>query len=374
MLPLSYGLEVIHFLEHPIHNRPTIRSQEPPKRLKPEISLGPLNGSGEGGSGPTARQKEVELVFKDVCVSFEDKIILKDVSGMVRPGEILAIMGPSGSGKTTLLNTIGGRSEQMKITGGIVTVNGEEMNKQWRRKICYVMQQDVFFAELTLRETLEFSARLGLPDSMPYEQKMRQVDFIVDLLDLRACQDTIMGDVLKRGLSGGEKKRANIANELLQNPSLMLLDEPTSGLDSFTAFSLMDCLKKIVRENNKTLVVTVHQPSSQIFYMFDKLLLLCNGQVAYFGDTNKVVDFFSKIGMTIQEHYNPADFIMEKVKQSEEAQDKIIEAAIKQRKSDEYPKELQDPFFSVVIQPTSNFDGSNGKDLQPWSEINKYVI
>ncbi|GFX96113.1 ABC transporter G family member 22 [Trichonephila clavipes] len=505
MLPLSYGLEVIHFLEHPHQNRPTIRSQEPPKR-KPEESLG-CDGSRRGSSTPThIRHKPVELVFKDVCVSKKEKVILKNISGMVRPGEILAIMGPSGSGKTTLLNAIGGRSP---INSGMVTYNGENLNKQWRRKIVVVaewswsrtrelqvmnlrlavhhrrvgkrkimptftvicrckekattrkkrtigkkiplsegkvrkedkkkkgpetpllcgekkmelaltvifryphnrshalvpepppkrdptslMEQEHAFGSVVNKRPRDlwngsdyptparkkatqrkYAALLRLPENMPKAEKMRSVENIIDILGLRSCQNTIIGgDGKKKGLSGGEKKRANIACELLTNPSIMLLDEPTSGLDSSTAFSVMKCLKALANQS-RSLVVTVHQPSSQIFFMFDKLLLLCNGQVAYFGYANKVVDYFSALGMQIQNHYNPADFIMEQVKKDAENADKIINAAYKQRKDNDYPKELSDEFClsEVVIESTSPYEGSNGKSVEliDWGDINR---
>ncbi|XP_058986779.1 uncharacterized protein LOC101890903 isoform X2 [Musca domestica] len=265
------------------------------------------------------------LSFQNITVLHNDRKILDNVSGAACPGEILAVMGPSGSGKTTLLDSL---SCQRKMgTVGRICVNGEPLSKKWRRKICYVLQDEIFFPSLTLRETVTYAALLRLPEKMPKIEKIAVVDSIIESLELTSCQHTKFGDYMNRGLSGGEKRRANIACELLTNPLLMLLDEPTSGLDSHAAISLMKILKRYAIQEQKTVVITVHQPSSEMFRMFDKLLLLYNGCTAYFGGVNNICEYFQDIGVVIKPHYNPAEFVLEQIKSNPDTREKLFVAA-----------------------------------------------
>ncbi|KAK3585439.1 hypothetical protein CHS0354_020158 [Potamilus streckersoni] len=278
--------------------------------------------------GETAKAPE-GLVFRNVIVHANGTSLLNSVCGAALPGHLLAVMGPSGSGKTSLLNTLSGR---LSIDSGEVTLNGIPVDRRIKRKICYVLQNDIFFSNLTLKETLSFTAILRLPEEMPQEDKLDKMMTLAKELGLQRCMDTTMGDTFCPGLSGGEKKRANIACELITDPDVILLDEPTSGLDYGTAFSLIQTLKTYTEHHQKTVVTTIHQPSSQIFFQFDTLLLMCAGHSVYYGNTRDVVDYFASIELPMTSHYNPADFILEKLKSGPEIQEKIIKASYEKRK------------------------------------------
>ncbi|ESO95500.1 hypothetical protein LOTGIDRAFT_116996 [Lottia gigantea] len=253
-----------------------------------------------------AKSPDNKLVFQDINVSINKTVILQNVSGVVHSKEVLAVMGPSGSGKTTLLNTIAGRTG---AKSGDIELNGHRLNKRLRRKMAYVLQEDLFYTNLTLWETLYFTAMLNLPDKIPRFEKLHRIDEIIEALDLEKCRKTMIGGMFEHGLSGGEKKRLSIGCELLTNPHVMLLDEPTSGLDSSTAYSLMVQMTDYAQKANKAIIVTIHQPSSQIYHLFSNLLLLTDGQVAYNGSPHDALEFFKNIDLVCDEHYNPADFM-----------------------------------------------------------------
>uniref|UniRef100_H2Z6M6 ABC transporter domain-containing protein n=1 Tax=Ciona savignyi TaxID=51511 RepID=H2Z6M6_CIOSA len=287
------------------------------------------SGKPSFGHGNRETQPGLELRFRNLQFKIKGKQILHDVSGTAHPGKVLAVMGPSGSGKTTLLNVLGGR---IKCSRCQATIGNQPLTKRTRRNISYVLQQDIFFPNLTLLQTLSFAADLRLPEHLSQKDKREIVDGLIEQLDMKKCTKTIIGDNMSRGLSGGEKKRANIANELLTDPAVLLLDEPTSGLDSSTAFALTLSLKKYAVQSGKTVMMTIHQPNAQMFFQFDTVLLLSGGRVAYYGAPNDVIKDFAEMGYACDTtHYNPADFILDVVKSGNESAARLISASNKRR-------------------------------------------
>lgn len=133
---------------------------------------------------------------------------------------------------------------------------------------------------------------------------------MISTLKLTKCQNTRIGGPLVKGVSGGERKRTSIGVELITDPNLIFLDEPTTGLDSFTATSVMETLGDLARKENRTVVSTIHQPNSDIFDFFDRLVLLAKGKIIYFNKASLSVEYFEKIGYACPELSNPCDFFM----------------------------------------------------------------
>ncbi|EYU27464.1 hypothetical protein MIMGU_mgv1a002345mg [Erythranthe guttata] len=236
------------------------------------------------------------------------KQILKGITGSIGPGEILALMGPSGSGKTTLLKIIGGRlNENVK---GSVTYNDISYSPVLKRRIGFVTQDDVLFPQLTVEETLVFAASLRLPSRMSVRQKYERVEMIVKELGLERCRHTRIGGGFIKGISGGERKRTSIGHEILVDPSLLLLDEPTSGLDSTSANRLLQILQDLGKAG-RTIITTIHQPSSRMFHKFDRVLLIAEGYPVYYGKARDSMEYFSCLRFIPQIPMNPAEFLLD---------------------------------------------------------------
>mmetsp|Transcript_9371 Transcript_9371/g.29940 ORF Transcript_9371/g.29940 Transcript_9371/m.29940 type:complete len:666 (-) Transcript_9371:83-2080(-) len=237
------------------------------------------------------------------------KTILHSTSGAVRAGQLLAIMGPSGSGKTSLLDSLAGRVRSSKL-GGEVLINGKSLPLSQRRKaLSYVAQEESLMGHFTVYETLCFAARFHFGYRLSRDEFKAVIQEAMTNMGLAHVRDTIVGDIFKKGLSGGQKRRLSIAVELISRPSIVLLDEPTSGLDSASAFSVMKHLTQLAATGH-TIVTTIHQPSSQIWALFDRFLLLSQGHTLYFGEGSEAVQYFSSIGLACPQFSNPADYLL----------------------------------------------------------------
>ncbi|XP_069686845.1 ATP-binding cassette sub-family G member 1-like isoform X2 [Periplaneta americana] len=257
-------------------------------------------------------QDRLDIEFDNLCYyppgkkvkSSTQTPILRYVKGKFNSGRLTAILGPSGAGKTSLLNVLTG----FKINGvsGSVKVNGKERNvSKFRKLSCYIKQDFAMLALLTTKETMMFAADLKLDSSISKEQKKIIVNQILEILGLEKTVNTLVGK-----LSGGEKKRLSIGVELLTNPPVMFFDEPTSGLDSLSALQITSHLKSLAEEG-RTVVCTIHQPSSQLFEMFDDVYVLSEGQCIYNGPNKSLTDNLKEEGFHCPTFYNRADFAIE---------------------------------------------------------------
>ncbi|KAK2771973.1 hypothetical protein FQN53_004832 [Emmonsiellopsis sp. PD_33] len=245
-----------------------------------------------------------------------DRVLLDNVQGWVKPGMLGALMGSSGAGKTTLLDVLAQRKTEGTIKGSIM-VDGRPLPVSFQRSAGYCEQLDVHEPFATVREALEFSALLRQPRNVPKEEKLKYVDTIIDLLELHDLADTLIGRV-GAGLSVEQRKRVTIGVELVSKPSILIfLDEPSSGLDGQSAFNTVRFLRKLA-DVGQAVLVTIHQPSAQLFSQFDTLLLLAKGgKTVYFGDIGEsgstVKDYFGRYGAHCPPTANPAEHMIDVV-------------------------------------------------------------
>ncbi|XP_064623528.1 ATP-binding cassette sub-family G member 5-like [Lineus longissimus] len=244
---------------------------------------------------------------KCACMSRSRRVILDNVSMRLRSGQLTAVLGTSGSGKTSLLDIISCRTPgKAKVTGDVLLRNTRMTQTMVKEHISYVMQADRLLPNLTVKETLTYIAMLKFAAGIPGFNIELQVMRVINEMGLRHVADSRIGGVISRGISGGEKRRVTIAAQLLQDPRILLLDEPTSGLDSFTAHHLVHRLSSLAKKN-KIVLMTIHQPRSDIFKLIDQVVILSMGKVVYCGAASEMVGYFKSFGYPCPRRANPLD-------------------------------------------------------------------
>lgn len=231
----------------------------------------------------------LDVEVENLVVDFPGKRLLEGVSVAIRGGELVGLMGPSGAGKTTLMLAMNGYNPP---AGGRVLFGGRDLYTHYdlfRLHIGYVPQDDIMHGDLTVKEALFYCARLRLPSDTRTEEIEARIAEVLEQLGLQGTEDVLIGSASKKGISGGQRKRVNLAMELLTDPAVLFLDEPTSGLSSEDALTVMKVPRELA-DRGKTVLLTIHQPSRDVFRLMDHLLLLAKdagspkpASTAYYG-------------------------------------------------------------------------------------------
>ncbi|KAL8664275.1 MAG: hypothetical protein Q9202_003225 [Teloschistes flavicans] len=301
-----------------------------------EKYAGAIQGSSNNVVIDSFTWKDVEVFQKYLARDVKPTPIISGVEGLALAGEVLAIMGPSGSGKTTLLNALAHRQASSKLTmRGTLSVNGSSIStKAFQAISSYVEQEDSLIGSLTVQETLDFAARLSLPSSVSSIDRQQRVEELLASFGLRDQANTLVGTPIRKGISGGQKRRLSIASLLITGPKILFLDEPTSGLDSTASFEVVKYLKKVARQHQLIVIASIHQPSTSTFDLFDKLLLLSAGHTAYFGAVTSTRTYMEARGSPIPLYVNPAEFLLDLTSSDFAEDDHGASTIIKQIHSD----------------------------------------
>ncbi|KAK2995590.1 hypothetical protein RJ640_002568 [Escallonia rubra] len=195
---------------------------------------------------------------------------------------------------------------------GEILINGRKQPLSFGTS-AYVTQDDTLMTTLTVREAVYFSAQLQLPDSMSRSEKKERADATIREMGLQDAMNTRIGGWSIKGLSGGQKRRVSISIEILKRPKLLFLDEPTSGLDSAASYHVMNRIIKLAQQDKRTVVASIHQPSSEVFELFHNLCLLSSGRSVYFGSSSTANEFFATNGFPCPAMRNPSDHYLRTV-------------------------------------------------------------
>ncbi|KAL6344974.1 hypothetical protein AAG906_007705 [Vitis piasezkii] len=272
--------------------------------------------------------------------------ILHDVSGIIKPGRMTLLLGPPSSGKTTLLLTLAGKLGSDLKLAGRVTYNGHEMDEFVpQRSSAYISQCDLHIGEMTVRETLAFSARcqgVGTDYDMLAELSRREkvanikpdpdidiymkgrgsviTDYILKILGLEVCADTIVGDEMVQGISGGQKSRLTTGEMLVGPAKALFMDEISTGLDSSTTFQIVNSIRQSIHILKGTAIISLLQPAPETYNLFDDIILLSDGQIVYQGPRENVLEFFEHMGFKCPERKGVADFLQEVTSKKDQEQ------------------------------------------------------
>ncbi|KAL6864961.1 hypothetical protein ACP4OV_016112 [Aristida adscensionis] len=278
--------------------------------------------------------------------------ILHDVSGIIRPRRLTLLLGPPGSGKTTLLLALAGRLDKDLKVSGRVTYNGHGMEEFVpERTAAYISQHDLHIGEMTVRETLAFAARcqgVGSRFDMLMELSRREkaanikpdadidafmkasalggqeanvvTDYILKILGLDICADTMVGDELIRGISGGQRKRVTTGEMMVGPARALFMDEISTGLDSSTTFQIVNSLRQSIHVLSGTAIISLLQPAPETYNLFDDIILLSDGQIVYEGPREDVLEFFESMGFRCPERKGVADFLQEVTSKKDQRQ------------------------------------------------------
>nr|XP_043614750.1 pleiotropic drug resistance protein 1-like [Erigeron canadensis] len=278
--------------------------------------------------------------------------ILDDASGVIKPSRMTLLLGPPSSGKTTLLMALAGTLAKELKSSGKVTYNGHELHEFVpERTAAYISQNDLHIGEMTVRETLAFSARcqgVGSRYDMLVELARREkeanikpdpdidifmkaastkgqeasvvTDYTLKLLGLDICADTMVGDQMLRGISGGQKKRVTTGEMIVGPSKVLLMDEISTGLDSSTTFQIVNSLKQILHILESTAIISLLQPAPETYNLFDDIILLTDGKIVYQGPREHVLEFFESMGFKCPARKGVADFLQEVTSKKDQEQ------------------------------------------------------
>lgn len=288
--------------------------QDLEKRATSSISPGASTHDSSSPRDPS-KLSHCKFGWRDISYSVDTqagkKQILHNVSGCVEKGKLLALMGPSGCGKTTLLNILARRLKGSGVSGTQLLAGSTFDTATLRAISTYVEQEDHLIGSLTVRETVEFAAKLALPGSVGRKERKERTDEMLRDFGLEGVRDTKIGTPLQRGVSGGQKRRVTTASQLITLPKIIFLDEPTSGLDSTSSHEIISCLRNTAQEYGMIVIASIHQPSTSTLLLFDNVLLLSEGKTVYFGPPGDSTAFFTAQGYLPSPYMSPAESMLE---------------------------------------------------------------